>query len=131
MDDVHIKWFVLNVVKKYFFMFAFHWSWRIRCVFNKLVVFIINHRLKKYDIGKAINDEVAVLNKGNEEEIGKKLNIIKDKHGCNTFCMVEQGIKEYNLVVKEFEKWVEGNKKTKVEDYPMLIINLPKEEDIA
>jgi hypothetical protein len=45
--------------------------------------------------------------------------------------MVEQGIKEYKLVVKEYEKWVGGNMTTKVEDYPMLIINLPKEEDIA
>lgn len=131
MDDVHVKWFVWNIVKKYFFMFVFHWSWRIRCVFNKLVVFIINHRLKGYEVGRAVSEEVAVLNRGNEEEIQKELNIVKEKYGCNTFCMVEQGIKEYKLVVKEYEKWVEGNMTTKVEDYPMLIINLPKEEDIA
>lgn len=131
MDIVHIRWFMCNFVKKYFFMFAFHWSWKVRFMFNKFIVYIVNHRLKAFMLSNFISEHISVLERENEKEIKGKLNKVKEMFGFDNFCFIDQEIKEYNEVKKEFEKWLIDNKKKAVEDYPIVKFFLPKEEDIA
>ena len=78
--------------------------------------------------GETIN---CVLERRNEKEIKGKLNKVKEMFGFDNFCFIDQEIKEYNEVKKEFEKWLIDNKKKAVEDYPIVKFSLPKEEDIA
>ena len=43
----NLKWFIVDIINKYFDKFAFHWSFTIRQVFFKLAIFILSNKLKK------------------------------------------------------------------------------------
>ena len=123
MELNHVQWFINNIVKNNYYSFAFHWSWKVRMMFYKTIVYIFEFRL-------GINNicvDFSLNARNQNEKIGQ---ILKEKVKINT-CEVEVGIKEYNSVIRELSQWSEGNKKKTFVEYPVILINLPKEDDCS
>ena len=72
MDISHVSWFIGNIVNNKLFYFAFHWSWKVRMMFYKTVMYIFKHRVKEI-WEKSKGKEIDILDK-QEEKIVKVKN---------------------------------------------------------
>jgi hypothetical protein len=105
----HLKWFIINVVNKYFDKLAFHWSFTIRQVYFKFIIYILYDMIKKKE-GKFFN----------LQKISPFLNgSLKN----NTNPYIYQANKDFELIRKEFNAWVSKRNKDPKAEFP--IFNLP------
>ena len=117
MPPSNIKWLIKNIINKNFAKYIFSWSWKIRSLFVKLVLYTIYDRLK-YVNGKYLNLELL-----------KKL---MDKSDINIDTIYkEQGIKEFNIMYDEYIQWKSAKQNNELIDYPMIFLPLAKNDDLA
>ena len=117
MPTSNIKWLIKNVINKNFSRYIFSWSWKIRSLFVKLVLYTIYDRLK-YVNGKYLNLDLL-----------KKL---MDKSDINVDTNYkEQGIKEFNALYEEYIQWKSAKQNNEFIDYPMVFLPLARNDDIA
>ena len=86
----HMKWFIINIMNKYFDRFAYHWSFTIRQIYFKVLIYIIIYRLKQR-AGKFFNKE--------------KISPFFDDKKVHTEPYVIQSIKDFKLISTEFLTW--------------------------
>ena len=95
----NLKWFIINIINKKFDKFAYHWSFTVRQVFFKLVLFIINDRLKREE-GRFFRD--VKLN----PYLNRNLNIsnmnMNDPY-------VRESYKDFDVIKKEYDEWNKRN----------------------
>ena len=113
----NIKWLIKNVINPNMEKFLFSWSWKIRSLFMKLVLYILYDRLK-YVNGKYL--ELGLIKK----LMDKSNSDIKD----STY--KEQGIKDFNAVYEEYLAWKKSTAGGGEANYPIIILNLAKNETI-
>ena len=117
MPTSNIKWIIKNVINNNFNRFMFSWSWKIRSLFVKLVLYTIYDRLQ-YINGKYLN--LDMLNKlMNKSEIN-----IDSPYK-------EQGIKEFNALYDEYIQWKSAKQNNEFIDYPMIFLPLARNDDLA
>ena len=117
MPPSNIKWLIKNIINKNFTKYIFSWSWKIRSLFVKLVLYTIYDRLK-YVNGKYLNLELL-----------KKL---MDKSDIDIDTIYkEQGIKEFNALYDEYIQWKSAKQNNEFIDYPMIFLPLAKNDDLA
>jgi hypothetical protein len=116
MPTSNIKWLIKNVINKNFSRYIFSWSWKIRSLFVKLVLYTIYDRLK-YVNGKYLNLDLL-----------KKL---MDKSDINVDTNYkEQGIKEFNALYEEYIQWKSAKQNNDNIDYPIIFLPLAKQDDL-
>jgi hypothetical protein len=112
----NIKWLIKNVINVNFVNFTFNWSWKIRSLFIKLVLYTIYDRLK-YINGKYLD-----------------LGMLKDLMNNNDIDIdspyKEQGIKDFNNIYEEYNQWKSVSKKNGYTDYPIIFLPLAKNDNI-
>ena len=107
----NLKWFIVNIINKNFDKFAFHWSFTIRQVFFKLAIFILFERLK--------NEEGKLFRKEKLENFFNK-GMINEKDPY-----VIESNKDFGIIEKEYNDWIERKKKNEDADYPMFFLPAP------
>ena len=110
----NLKWFIVNLVNTNFDKFAYHWSFTIRQVFFKLVIFIINDKLKLEE-GKLFKSEKLI------PFMNQNTNIINTNNQANIY--TKEAFKDFNAIQNEYNDWMERKKEGGIEDYPLF--NLP------
>ena len=107
----HLKWFIINVVNKYFDKLAFHWSFTIRQVYFKFIIYILYDMIKKKE-GKFFN----------LQKISPFLNgSLKN----NTNPYIYQANKDFELIRKEFNAWVSKRNKDPKAEFPIFSLPAP------
>ena len=56
MNEEHLKWFICNIVNTKMIIFLFHWSWKVRMMFIKFLLYRIV--IKKYLVRKLTVDDI-------------------------------------------------------------------------
>ena len=108
----NLKWFIVNIINKYFDKFVFHWSFTIRQVFFKLSVFIFCIRLKDAE-GKLFKKEkLKPFATGDMGSIPENLYKI-------------ESYKDFNVINKEFNIWSNGGGGKNIEEYPIFDLPIP------
>ena len=116
MPTSNIKWIIKNVINKNFNNFLFSWSWKIRSLFIKLVLYTIFDRLK-YVNGKYLN--MDLLNK-----------LIEKREIDIDSPYKEHGIKDFNAIYEEYIQWKSAKEKNEYADYPIIFLPLAKNDNI-
>jgi len=116
MPTSNIKWLIKNVINANFVNFTFSWSWKIRSLFIKLVLYTIYDRLK-YVNGKYL--DVKML-----KELMEKKDVDIDSP------YKEQGIKDFNNIYEEYTQWKSISQKNGYIDYPIIFLPLAKNDNI-
>ena len=125
MDTSHVSWFIGNIVNSKFFYFAFHWSWKVRMMFYKTVMYIFKHRLREV-WEKSKGKDIDILDKEDMKEIKRKIKEISIKTADINICL-----NEYRAVKREVSLWNESNSKKSFIEYPSILITFPKEDDCS
>ena len=125
MDISHVSWFIGNIVNNKLFYFAFHWSWKVRMMFYKTVMYIFKHRVKEI-WEKSKGKEIDILDKEDMKEIKRKIKEISIKTADINTCL-----NEYRAVKREVALWNESNSKKSFIEYPSILITFPKEDDCS
>ena len=112
----NIKWLIKNVINIHFVKFTFNWSWKIRSLFLKLVLYTIYDRLK-YVNGKYL--DLRILKELMDKNDIKINSIYK-----------EQGIKDFNNIYDEYNQWKSVSQKNGLMDYPIIFLPLAKNDNI-
>ena len=116
MPSSNIKWFIKNVINPNFVNFTFNWSWKIRSLFIKLVLYTIYDRLK-YVNGKYLDLTILKeLMEKNDVDISSPYK--------------EQGIKDFNNIYDEYNQWKTMSEKNGYTDYPIIFLPLAKNDTI-
>ena len=112
----HLKTFIINVCNKSFESFAYHWSFSVRQVFFKLLIFSFNDKLKNEE-GKFLNMK-NIINYENKN-VNKKI------------LYKEESLKDYELINKEYKVWKEliAEEKTENPDLPIFFLPSPISPD--
>ena len=111
MISGHLKWFIVNIINKKFDKFSYHWSFTLRQVFFKLILFIINDRLKKEE-GRVFRDE----------KLNPFLNRNLSTNNMND-PYVKESYKDFDLMKKEYDEWnkrISENNENK--EYPVFYL---------
>lgn len=116
MPTSNIKWLIKNVINKNFSRYIFSWSWKIRSLFIKLVLYTIYDRLKY------TNEKYLKL------EMLKKLMNKDDIEIDSPY--KEQGIKEFNTLYEEYIQWKSAKQNNDNIDYPIIFLPLAKQDDL-
>ena len=111
MLSPNLKWFIVNIINKYFDKFAFHWSFTIRQVFFKLAIFILYDKLQ-YKEGQLFRKEQLT------PFINKNLN-----NPYNIY--TKEALKDFDGIHKEYKDWLERKKADKSEEYPTFFLPAP------
>ena len=112
----NIKWLIKNVINVNFINFTFSWSWKIRSLFIKLVLYTIYDRLK-YVNGKYL--ELDIL-----------LHLMEREDVDIDSPYKEQGIKDFNNIYDEYKQWKSIAEKNGYTDYPIIFLPLAKNDNI-
>ena len=107
----NLKWFIVNIINKNFDKFAFHWSFNIRLVFFKLVIFIINDKLRNEE-GRLFRKDKLIPFANNTLN---SLNYLSNPY-------ITESYKEYKTIEKEYNEWL--SRKTGNE-YPVFFLPPP------
>ena len=113
MLNGNLKWFIINIVNRKFDKFAYHWSFTIRQVFFKLVLFIINDRLK--------NEEGKFFMK-------EKLNPFTYRNNNNNSLnpYIGEAYKDFDTIKKEYDEWNKNKANNNFNnDYPIFFLPAP------
>ena len=108
----NLKWFIINIINKKFDKFAYHWSFTIRQVFFKLILFIINDRLKNEE-GKCF--------------MAQKLNPFLYRNINNNIInpYIGESYKDFDIIKKEYDEWNEKNVNNINKEYPQFFLPPP------
>ena len=115
----HLKYFIINICNKNFNRFAFHWSFSVREIFFKLLIFIFNDRLKDKE--------------GSLIKIKKFPDYAKNKVD-NKVTYKEESLKDYELINNEYKEWKQiaanpnGTQNSQIE-YPPIFLPSPVNPD--
>jgi hypothetical protein len=88
----NLKWFIAQIVNKNFDKFAYHWSFTIRQVYYKFLIFVISDKLKDKE-GRLFNQQ--------------KLNPFRSRNSINyqqkpySF----EAMKDFDTICKEYNLW--------------------------
>ena len=107
----NLKWFIVNIINRNFDKFAFHWSFNIRLVFFKLVIFIINDKLRNEE-GRLFRKDKLIPFANNTLN---SLNYLSNPY-------ITESYKEYKTIEKEYNEWL--SRKTGNE-YPVFFLPPP------
>ena len=116
MPASNIKWLIKNVINANFVNFTFNWSWKIRSLFIKLVLYTIYDRLK-YVNGKYL--DLSIL-----KELMNNGDIDIDSP------YKEQGLKDFYNIYEEYNQWKSVSDKNEYTDYPIIFLPLAKNDNI-
>ncbi len=110
----HLKWFIVNIINKNFDRFAYHWSFTIRQVLFKLVVYIFCVRLKDNE-GKLLNKEKI------------KPFVDHDLKNVGNFLYKTEALKDFSAIEKEFNIWMNSQKEdnNNYEELPQFFLPPP------
>ena len=108
----NLKWFIVNLVNTNFDKFAYHWSFTIRQVFFKLIIFIINTKLKNEE-GQLFKKEKMATFTNNYSP--NALNSMSNPY-------IKESYKDYKTIEKEYNDWLA--RKTDNE-YPVFFLPPP------
>ena len=111
MTTANVKWFIVNIINKNFDKFAFHWSFSIRQVFFKLVIFIY--------LDKLFNEEGKLFMKE------KLLPFAQNNVNTMKSIYVPESIKDYKTITKEYSDWFEKKKENNNIDFPLFFLPPP------
>ena len=111
MLSPNIKWFIVNIVNKYFDKFAFHWSFTIRQVFFKLSLFILYDKLQ-YEEGELFRKDKLFL------FINKNIN-----NPNNVY--TKEAYKDFDTIYKEYKDWLGTKKDNESDGYPIFFLPAP------
>ena len=104
----NLKWFIVDIINKYFDKFAIHWSFTIRQVFFKLAIFILSNKLKKNE-GKLFKKE--------------KLNpFINNTLDNKDDPYIQGSYKDFKTIEKEYKEWLTRNN---YDEYPVFFLPAP------
>lgn len=119
-----LKCFIINICNKNFNTLAYHWSFGVRQIFFKLILFIFNDKLK--------NEEGKLLNVENIDKFDN--NNLDEKNIYNI-----EAMKDYKLVNKEYKEWLNNYKSSSIsnnndifntqKEYPVFFVPLPVNPD--
>ena len=114
----HLRTFIINVCNKNFDLFAYHWSFSVRQVFFKLLIFAFNDKLK--------NEEGKLLNIKNIDNFENKI-VNKEQ------IYSQESLKDYDVIKKEYKVWKELIETQKVEnpDLPPFFLPSPINPDLV
>ena len=88
----NLKWFIAQIVNKNFDKFAYHWSFTIRQVYYKFLIYVVNDKLKDKE-GRLFNQQ--------------KLNPFRSRNSINyqqkpySF----EAMKDFDTICKEYNLW--------------------------
>lgn len=116
MPTSNIKWFVKNIVNPNFQNFTFSWSWKIRSLFIKLVLYTLYDRLKSVSLKYL---EMNML-----RELMEKQDVYIDSP------YKEQGIKDFKNIYEEYNQWKSISSKNEGVEYPIIFLPLAKNDNI-
>ena len=152
MKKHHLIEVSLNVFKKNFYKFFFHWGWKVRKVFHYLYAYILSYRLNKIikfeEIIKdknisnehrtfsdvfaeeriKINSLINVYKKNNNFEYKDNINLIKGLVEEKDYILIGQCIEEFIETEKNFVEWKNEFINGKIKDYPILTMVPIKDE---
>ena len=116
MPTSNIKWLIKNVINVNFVKFTFNWSWKIRSLFIKLVLYTIYDRLKY------VNEKYL--------ELGMLKALMNNQDIEVDSIYKKQGIKDFNDIYEEYNKWKNIAEKNGYTDYPIIFLPLAKNDNI-
>ena len=111
IPTTNLKWFIVNIINKNFDKFAFHWSFSIRQIFFKLVIFIFIDRLANEEGKLFMKDKIVPF-------IQNRVNKMQSIY-------VPESIKDFKTIEKEYKEWFEKKKNDNNIDYPMFFLPPP------
>ena len=109
----NLKWFIINIVNKNFDKLAFHWSFTIRQVYFKLIIFIFYDKLKSKE-GQFFNRKKL------EPFFNKSLNT-NNKNEPYKF----QANKDFDSIRKEYGVWEESKRHNPKAELPPFTLPAP------
>lgn len=116
----HLKWFIINIINKKFDKFAYHWSFTIRQVFFKLILFIINDRLK--------NEEGRFFMKEKLNPFFNHISYPKIDNSNNAYEV--RAYKDFDTIKKEYDDWNKENKNGYFNrEYPIFFLPPPNNDN--
>jgi len=107
----NLKWFIIHIINKNFDRFAYHWSFTIRQVYFKLIIFVLIDKIK--------NKEGMFFNK---QKINPFLNRTLN---VNSSPYIYQANKDFETIRKEFNVWVERRARDPYAEFPVFNLPLP------
>ena len=120
MSRGHLKWFIINIINKNFDKFSYHWSFTIRQVFFKLILFIINDRLKNEE-GRFFKKEK--LNPFFYQEIKPNFNNFNNAYEI-------RANKDFETIKKEYDEWIRKNNNDIFnKEYPVFFLPPPNNDN--
>ena len=107
----NLKWFIIHIVNKNFDRFAYHWSFTIRQVYFKLIIFVLTDKIK--------NKEGQFFNKQKINPfLNKSLNIKQSPY-------IYEANKDFDIIRREFNVWVDRRAKNPNSEFPVFNLPLP------
>lgn len=157
MPIFHLLEMVQQIFEVKFFDFFFHWSWKIRKMWYTLLKYILLYRLNdkiKYSDLKVIKTatgeeeskqlfsdyfkkkmeiiskiKAKIQSKGGIFQLTEENKKIIEKYiVSDNWNNIENGIKEYIEIEKEFNEWKEKKSKNPNVDYPIMVISALKDD---
>ena len=109
----NLKWFIINIINKYFDTLAYHWSFTIRQVYFKLIMFIFYDKLKSKE-GQFFNQQKL------QPFFNKSLDI---NNRNNPY--ISQAYKDFETIKKEYDLWLEKKRNNPNEEIPVFSLPPP------
>ena len=110
-----LKWFFANIISKNFDKFTFHWSFTIRQVYFKLLVYVIYNKLKDKE-GKVFNRQKLIPFLNGNLDVNAQPNQL----------YISQSLKDFSTIRKEYNIWVSRTNHIKNADLPIFTLPVPQ-----
>ena len=107
----NLKWFIIHMVNKNFDNFAYHWSFTIRQVYFKLILFVFVDKIKNKE-GKFFKKQYI------DPFIKRNLNVKSNPY-------IYEASKDFETIRKEYNLWVDRRTKDPNCEFPIFTLPLP------
>ena len=107
----NLKWFIIHIINKNFERFAFHWSFTIRQVYFKLIIFVLIDKIKNKEGQFFVKEKLNPF-------ITRSLNVNSDPY-------IYQANNDFDLIRKEFNVWVDRRRDNPKAEFPVFNLPLP------